>query len=47
MGDYIFPEDNEPEGIESIVMDYPERNGVQVNALIEIYASDIIDIKEL
>lgn len=25
VGDYVFPEDNEPEGIEGIIVDYPIR----------------------
>lgn len=26
VGDYIYPEDNEPEGIEGIILDHPIRN---------------------
>lgn len=39
VGDYIYPEDNEPEGVEGIILDYPVRgdgrkysNPVQFNA---------------
>lgn len=26
VGDYVFPEDNEPEGVEGIIVDYPIRS---------------------
>lgn len=39
--DYVFPEDNEPEGIESITLyDCPQRGYP-----VEFYASDISSIK--
>lgn len=46
VGDYIFPEDNEPEGVESIVLDYPVKNGkTKTHGLIEFYAHDIESIE--
>jgi len=27
VGDYIYPEDNKPEGIDAIILDYPIKNG--------------------
>lgn len=39
VGDYVWPDDNEPEGIEAIILDYPVRddgykyqNPIQFNA---------------
>lgn len=26
VGDYVHPDDNEPEGVEGIILDYPVRN---------------------
>lgn len=45
VGDYIFPDDNEPEGVESIVLDYPMKNGEKLLYLIEVYTRDITSIE--
>lgn len=46
VGDYIFPDDNEPEGIEGIVMDYPmQGDGKKSPYLIQFNASDIKSIE--
>lgn len=46
VGNYIFPEDNEPEGIEGIVLDYPKRNdGYKYKDLVLFNATDIKSIE--
>lgn len=45
VGDYIYPEDNEPEGIAAIDIDYPLRNGKKVNAIIGFNENEIASIE--
>lgn len=47
VGDYIYPDDNEPEGIEGIVLDYPIRksDNYKYENLIEFDAPDIKSIE--
>lgn len=47
VGDYIFPEDNEPEGIDGIILDHPKKNDIQLENLIQFNADEIIDIEIL
>ena len=42
VGDYIFPEDNEPEGIDGIILDYPMRgDGYKYQSPVLFNAPDI------
>lgn len=46
VGDYIYPEDNEPEGTEGIVLDYPIVDGkAKSTELLEFTADDIQSIE--
>lgn len=49
VGDYIYPDDNEPEGVEGIIIDYPIRNdGYQYSCPVQFNLPDIesIDVIE-
>ncbi len=42
VGEYVYPDCNEPEGIEAIVLDYPiKADGTKCLDLIQFNASDI------
>lgn len=44
--DYIYPEDNEPEGVEGIIMDYPVRNdGFKYKNPVQFNAPEIKSIE--
>lgn len=46
VGDYIFADDNEPEGVEGIVLDYPTRgDGLKCKYLMQFNAPDIESIE--
>ena len=45
VGDYIYHEDNEPEGIAAIEIEYPLRNGKKVNAIIGFNENEIASIE--
>lgn len=46
VGDYIFPEDNAPEEIEAIILDYPIRDdGYKYKNPVEFTAKDIQSIE--
>lgn len=46
VGDYIYSEDNEPEGVDAIVLDYPTRNdGYKYQDLIRFNADEIKSIE--
>lgn len=46
VGDYIYPEDNEPEGMDAVVLDYPIRNdGYQYQNPVQFNADEIQSIE--
>lgn len=46
ISDYIYPEDNEPEGIDAIIVDYPVRSdGYKFENPIEFKSSEIRSIE--
>lgn len=46
VGDYIYPDDNEPEGIEGIILDYPVRNdGYKYSNPVQFNAPEIKSIE--
>lgn len=46
VGDYIFPDDNEPEGIEGVILECPIRgNGRKCKYLMQFNATDIKSIE--
>lgn len=46
VGDYIYPEDNEPEGVEGIILDYPMVDGkTKSTELLEFTVDDIRSIE--
>ena len=48
VGDYIYPEDNEPENVEAIVLDYPIRDdGYKYKYPVEFTANEIEKVEEL
>lgn len=48
VGDYIYPEGNEPEDIEEIVIDYPIKgDGTRSSDLLGFTAADIASIEVL
>lgn len=48
VGDYIHPEDNEPEEVEAIVLDYPIRDdGYRYEYPVEFTSAEIKKVEEL
>lgn len=48
VGDYIFPDDNEPEGVEGIILDYPIRSdGYKYQNPVQFNAPEIRSIEVL
>jgi len=46
VGDYIFPEDNEPEGVEGVILNYPIRaDGFKLTNPVQFNAPDIKSIE--
>lgn len=48
VGDYIYPEDNEPEGVEAVILDPPLLEGNhKTTGLMEFVADEIKEIETI